>query len=423
MKKSYVALGLIVAVCAIVVVGVYLPSSTNSTSNHSVVELFSPANVPQSVNNFAIGVYSKLANESGNETSNLIFSPFSLSAALSMTAVGAGGNTRTELDNVLGLSDNSTKNNMGFGRILNSILPKNASYYNLSVSDGIWVEQTFPIKQTFVDTLSTYYGAVAREADFINNADATRTDINDWVANKTNNKILDLIPQGAVDSSTRVVLVNAVHFKANWTSTFDPDATSQAPFFVSPTENVTVQMMHQEGKMQYYSDSQLKAIELDYSRSNITMLILLPNQDNGLSAVESGLSSKRISNIEAGLTKQEVDVSLPKFNITSPSMPLEGTLMSLGIRSAFSPTANFSGISQTTNLSISGVYQKAFIKVNEQGTEAAAATAVVIVATAIEQPTQPQEFNANHPFLFFIIDKTTGTILFMGREANPTISS
>jgi serpin B len=285
------------------------------------------------------------------------------------------------------------------------------------------VEQAFSINQTFTSTLSTYYGAAAYLADFKNNPSGATTNINNWVANKTNNKILNLIPQGAIDALTRLVLVNAVHFKANWSQQFDLRETYNMSFFVSPIQNVTVPMMHQESGFPYYSNGQLKAIELDYYGSNITMLLILPNQNNGLSAVESGLSAGEISSIEANLTYQQVELALPRFNITTQSIPMSSLLISLGIRSAFSPTANFSGINSPSNLSISEVYHKAFIKVNEAGTEAAAATAVIMRAGAVENPVAPQAFNANHPFLFFILDKKTGTILFMGKEANPASGS
>jgi serpin B len=434
MQKSYATITLIVAICVIAALGIYLTQGAkHQTPNSTTIiptnvtkwygsSAAAAAKVAQNVNYFAIGLYSGLNNQSGNESANLLFSPFSISTALSMTAVGAGGITRTELDSELGLSNNSTENNMGFYSVLNGILPQNSAY-NLSVADGVWVEQTFPINQTFVNTLSTYYDALARQTDFINNPTGATTDINNWVANKTNNKIINLIPPGAITALTRLVLVNAVHFKANWSQQFNLQETYNTSFFVSPIQNVTVPMMHQESGFPYYSNSQLKAIELNYYGSNITMLIILPNLNNGISTVESGLSAGEISGIEANLTDQQVELALPRFNITTQSIPMKSLLISLGIKSAFSSTANFSGINSKTELNISQVYHKAFIKVNEAGTEAAAATAVIMGTMAVANPVAPQAFNANHPFLFFIMDKKTGTILFMGKEANPASSS
>lgn len=370
--------------------------------------------IANGINNFTFKTYSVLSNESGN----LFFSPFSVSTALSMAAEGSGGKTLEEMRNVLGLSDNSSANHAGFENLLNSLNAKNAGY-NLSIADAIWIEKTFSVKQEFSSALSTYYYSLAQQADFVNNAGKERTNINNWVAGKTNNKILDLIPQGGVDSYTRMVIVDAIYFKGNWAQQFDKNDTQTATFFVLQSKNVSVPMMHlsKSENASYYSDNELKALEMDYQGDNLSMLILLPNQNYGLSEVEAGLSSAEISDIRSKLVHKSVQVWLPKFNMTK-SEEMSGLLKELGMKSAFDPhVADFSAINSTEGLYISYVFHKAFINVNETGTEAAAATTVIVVGSAMEIL---PEFRADHPFLFFIMDKPTGAILFMGRVANPT---
>jgi serpin B len=370
--------------------------------------------ISNSINNFTFKTYSVLSNESGN----LFFSPFSVSTALSMAAEGAGGKTQEEMRNVLELSDNSSANHAGFENLLNSLNARNASY-NLSIADAIWIEKTFSVRQEFSSALSTYYYALAKSADFANNPDGERKNINNWVAGKTNNKILDLIPQGGIDTTTRLVIADAIYFKGNWAQQFNKSDTQNATFFVSQSRNVNVPMMHlsKSENASYYSDNNLKALELDYEGDNLSMLILLPNPDYSLSEVEAGLSSTKISDIRTQLVRQPVQVWLPRFSMTR-SKEMSDLLKELGMKSAFDPyAADFSGINSSEGLYVSDVFHKAFINVDETGTEAAAATAVVVGVTAIEVP---QEFRADHPFLFFILDKHTGTILFMGRVADPT---
>ncbi len=373
--------------------------------------------IANSINNFTFKTYSVMSNESGN----LFFSPFSISTALSMTAEGAGGQTLEEMRNTLELSSDSSANRKGFESLLDSLDAKNVGY-NLSIANAIWIEKTFSVRQEFSSALSTYYHALAQQADFVRNPDGERTNINNWVAGKTNNKILDLIPRGGLDPSTRLVIVNAIYFKGNWVQQFDKNDTQNATFFVSQSRNVSVPMMHisRSENASYYSDNELKALEMDYQGDNLSMLILLPNQNHSLSEVEAGLSSAKISNIRAQLVRQPVSVWLPRFTMTK-SEEMSGVLKELGMKSAFDPqAADFSGINSNEGLYISDVFHKAFINVNETGTEAAAATAVVVGITAVEIP---PEFRADHPFLYFIIDKHTGAILFMGRVADPTSES
>ena len=393
-------------------------STVTETPNVAVTtsEQYSSANISiaNSINNFTFKTYSLLSNESGN----LFFSPFSISTALSMAAEGAGGKTLQEMRNILELSNDLSANRKGFESLLDNLNMRNASY-NLSIADAIWIEKTFSVKQEFSNVLSTYYHALAQQADFANNPDGERKNINSWVASKTNNKILDLIPQGGLDSYTRLVIVDAIYFKGNWAQQFNKSDTQNATFFISQSKSVSTPMMHisKSENASYYSDNELKALEMDYQGDNLSMLILLPNPNHNLSEVEEGLSSTKISGIRAQFVPQPVQVWLPRFSMTK-SKEMSDLLKELGMKSAFDPyIADFSGINSTEGLYISDVFHKAFINVNETGTEAAAATSIVVGITAIGIL---PEFRADHPFLFFIIDKHTGSILFMGRVADPT---
>jgi serpin B len=372
------------------------------------------ASISNSIDNFTFKTYSLLSSESGN----LFFSPFSISTALSMAAEGAGGRTMEEMRNVLELSNDSSANRKMFENLLDSLNARNAGY-NLSIADAIWIEKTFSVRQEFSSALSTYYHALAQQADFANNPEGERTNINNWVAGKTNNRILDLILQGGLNSLTRLVIVDAIYFKGNWAQQFDKNDTHNAPFFISPSRNVNVPMMHisKSENASYYSDNELQALEMDYQGDNLSMLILLPESNHSLSEFEAGLSSTEISDIRAKLVRQPVQIWLPRFSMTK-SREMSDLLKELGMKSAFDPySADFSGINTTEGLYISGVFHKAFINVNETGTEAAAATAVVVGATAFAPL---PEFRADHPFIFFVMDKPTGSILFMGRVADPT---
>ncbi|VVB77166.1 Serpin (serine protease inhibitor) [uncultured archaeon] len=374
--------------------------------------------VSNSINDFALRSYAKME---GN-ASNIFFSPFSVYAALSMASEGARGSTLAEMQGALDASSpfNATANRLGFASLIEHINANSAS--SLLVADTIWVEKKFPINPEFVGVLLKYYRAPAQSADFSLNSNAERLRINGWVANMTYGRIQDLLPEGSISYLTRIVLTNAVYFKGDWAQQFNASYTQDAPFFVSPSQSVTAKMMHlpDAENASYYSNGTLSALSLDYKGSDLSMLILLPVASNGLQPLEANLSTSEIASIKSGLVRKQVDVWMPRFSLTQ-SQELSGTLKSLGMKVPFdSMLANFSGINATAGLYITGVFHKAFINVNETGTEAAAATGVVIGTTAVQFPVQ---FRADHPFVFFIMDKSTGAILFMGRVENPAVAS
>jgi serpin B len=399
-----------------IVTPISIPTDTETkipTANTSEQDSSKNFSIGNSINIFAFKTYSILSNESGN----LFFSPFSVHAALSMMAEGANGSTLEEMDNALALSTDSSTRQQGYEELMNNLNAKNSNY-NLSIANAIWIEKTYSVKPEFSDILSTYYDTTAFRADFANNPDAERMNINRWVEGKTNNKILNLIPEGNVDSLTRLVIADAIYFKGKWAQIFEKQNTKEAPFFVSSSMNVTVPLMYQSAWTGYYSDNEVKALEMDYEGYNLSMLILLPDSNHSLSEVESELSSDQINSIRSQIVNTEVHIWIPRFSITRFEK-MRDLLIELGMASAFdSSTADFAGINSAKELFISDVFHKTFINVNEFGTEAAAATAVIFAGAA--PPMYVKEFRADHPFLFFIMDKQSGAILFMGRVVDPS---
>ncbi|MBD3366842.1 MAG: serpin family protein, partial [Candidatus Eisenbacteria bacterium] len=263
------------------------------------------------------------------------------------------------------------------------------------------------------------FGAGFNTVDFVRDTEKARTRINGWVEDETNDRIENLIPRGALDSSTVLVLVNAIYFKGDWKQKFDEEATREAPF-MSPGEATTVDMMHRVDDYGYLADDAAQVLELPYQGGDLAMTVILPTDesDGALAALESSLTPELLADWFAGLSERKVDVSLPRFTIHWGTEELGDDLRALGIVEAFKPgTADFSGIAGNRELFISKVLHKAFVDVNEEGSEAAAATAVGIARTSIPEP--PPVFRADRPFLFLIRDRGTGAILFMGRLASP----
>jgi len=252
--------------------------------------------------------------------------------------------------------------------------------------------------------------------NFATDAEGARKTINAWVEKQTRDKIKDLIQPGVLDSLTRLVLTNAIYFKGDWASPFKKDGTKDGDFFAADGQKVAAPMMHQTGHFGYLDGGELQALEMPYKGDALSMVVLLPKAKDGLPALEKKLSATSAVVWIAGLRKQQVQVAMPRFTTTAEFM-LKETLSAMGMTDAFSDRADFSGMDGVKDLFISAVIHKAFVDVNEEGTEAAAATAVVMKSTGMPAP--PVEFRADHPFVFLIRDTRSGCILFVGRMANP----
>jgi serpin B len=288
------------------------------------------------------------------------------------------------------------------------------------VANRIWGQMGYQFYDRFLEELSVDYGAALAEVDFRNDTEAARLAINAWVEEKTRDRIKNIVPPGSLDRLSTLVLVNAIYFKAQWMDQFSEGMTTEEPFWRSATESVPAPLMRHTDQYGYLETDDAQILELPYRGGVFSMLVYLPKERGGLAELEQKLSVDRLIEDVQDLPRRRVQVSLPRFEITS-SFPLAEILKQLGMTTAFvADVADFTRMSQNPDLFISEVLHKAFVKVDENGTEAAAATAVMMKATGMMDPGTPVTFRADHPFLFVIRYNGTGSILFMGRVSDPT---
>ena len=363
---------------------------------------------------FALDLYTRLRAE---QAGNLFFAPCSISTALAMTYSGARGETEAQMAKVLHFALPQKSLHPAFGLLhqaLNSGTVKRG--YQLHEANRLWGQQGFGFLPGFLILTRDHYGAELGQVDFIRQRELARQTINSWIAEQTEDKIRDLIPEGVLDAITRLVLTNAVYFKGYWTEPFNVKVTKDAPFHVTARQEIQVPLMFRESDYRYAASEGLKMIELTYGQGDLSMLVLLPDEIGGLAALEAKFTSDNLNRWLMGLRKQEVEVYLPRFKFTS-QFDLREILNSMGMTMAFAMTqADFSGMDGERDLFISAVIHKAFVDVNEEGTEAAAATGSVMKSIARKLPAV---FRADHPFLFLIRDNQSGSILFLGRVVNP----
>ena len=368
---------------------------------------------------FAFDMYGLLKDEPGN----VVFSPYSVSIALAMTYAGARCATKSAMAGALHFALNDTNLHPAFNRLDRDLesrgegaAGREGEGFTLSIANALWGQSGYPFHRDYIDLLGVNYGAGLSLLDFLRVPDSCRIVINDWVTQETNNKIQDLIPPGAIDPLTVLVLTNAIYFDAMWQDTFPSQATRGADFFRTPDDTVRVPFMNRTShSVAYVQGTGWQAIELPYDGGDMAMVVLLPDQGS-FEAVESRLSREFFKTLTASLDPSHVAIALPKFEFTTSSISLKEPLASLGMGIAFTGAADFTGIAND-ELFISDVIHKAFIAVDEKGTTAAAATAVMVSRASIEP--QPLRFTANRPFLFFIRDVATNTILFAGRVVDP----
>jgi serpin B len=367
---------------------------------------------------FAFDLYREVIG--GDEESNVFFSPFSISTALGMTYYGARGETASDMAEVLHLTLPPAAINKAFGTVTEKLNSGSlhedqpGDPFTLVVSNGLWVQNGFNLLDSFVSDIREAYSASVENLDFTGNTEGSRETINSWVAENTLNRILNLIPQGILDADTRLVLTNAVYFKASWENPFNEYSTSSREFKLTDGTVANIPMMTQTERFNYSSTNEYSAVELGYAGGSAAMLIVVPDGD--FHRFEQDLNAEYLEGIRNGLSYESIKLSMPLFEFTQ-SMQLGDILKLMGMESAFDDRADFSGITGSRDLRISSVVHKAFVKVDEAGTEAAAATAVVMTLRAM--PEAAVEMNINRPFIFFILDNETGSIVFMGRVMNP----
>ena len=372
-------------------------------------------------NNFAFDLYKDLSTDSKYEGQNLFFSPFSIFSALALTNEGARNITKDEITSVLHLSKDDSARRNGFLSMMKEISGGKTSYV-LKNANALWADNNYSFLPDYMSIAEQYYGAEVHNLDIRNSPDNAASKINKWVEEKTDDYIKNLIKPGALSSFTRLVITNAIYFNGNWENSFDKNLTYDKEFRINPENKTPVRMMQiNDNSFRYYEDENLQVIELPYAKGEgkeLSMLILLPKSVN-ITPAEDALNVKKLSEIRKNLTKNEVDVNLPKFNFTE-EYKLKPILTSLGMSDAFSENADFSGMDGKHNLYISDVLHKSFVDVDEKGTKAAAATAVIFNELVMLK--KEYKFIADHPFIFLIQDTNDGTIYFIGRVMNPAIS-
>lgn len=370
---------------------------------------------------FALELYLRQA---GQKPGNVFISPLSISVALAMTYLGARNNTKAQMRDVLKFGEVEEAHLHQVFEDLRLHLNKPSQPYTLYMANRLFGEQSYKFLDDFLNLSRKHYGADLAAVDFKSNANGCAGQINSWVAENTNKMIRDLIAPGILNDLTRLVLVNAIYFKGNWASKFDRALTRPTDFHVTPTETIQVDMMHmRDVKYMYGSNHELvsQAIELPYVDNALSMFIILPDPSVSLADVEKKLTIDALSNIHRHFSMAERKLShvwVPRFRLEE-KLELSGTLAAMGMGDAFDEKkADMSGLDGTRELYISKVIHQAVVEVNEEGTEAAAATAVVMMMRCA-MVNKEFEFRADHPFLFFIRDNTTNSVLFLGRVVKP----
>jgi len=366
---------------------------------------------------FAFELYQALKGEEGN----LFYSPYSISVALAMTYSGARGETAEQMADTLHFLLEQERLHPAFNWLDAELASrgegaqgKDGEGFRLNIVNAIWGQKDYSFLPTFLDVLAENYGAGLRILDFVNETEKSRITINNWVSDQTEQRIKDLIPQGAITVATCLVLTNAIYFNAAWEYPFNENMTTDGPFYLLDGGQVIVPMMEQTEAFGYTDGEEYQAVELRYDGGELSMVILLPKVGQ-FQAFEEGLQAQQVCDIISSLQPAEVALTMPKFEFDS-EFSLKDTLKEMGMPAAFSGAADFSGMTGTRDLYISKVLHKAFVSLDEAGTEAAAATAVIMEE---EAPEPLVEVTIDRPFIFLIRDTETGAILFVGRVMNP----
>ena len=391
-------------------------SVTSSEEIASEIKMIDPdvTTIADGNNRFALDLYQHLSQTQGN----LFFSPYSLSTALAMTYAGAAGQTAEEMADLLHFRLPSPAIHSAFSQLANLIALDKSAGYKLQIANRLWGQQNYGFLASFMNLTQEYYGSPFAEVDFQHQPDLARDTINEWIAQKTEENIKDLIPEGVLNNSTRLVLTNAIYFEGNWLSPFQSQYTEENLFTTESGQQVIVPMMYQKNRFWYGSYDGVEVLRLFYVDYGLSMLILLPNSLERLGQLEQNLSVETLQPfINCADQEYMVELWLPKFKMTA-EFDLKQTLFQMGMATAFNPeAANFAGMNGNPgDLYLSTVVHKAFLNVNEVGTEAGGASGV-IAASRSTAPTTT--FRADHPFIFLIQDNESDSILFIGRLMNP----
>jgi serpin B len=414
MHRSLAGFTLLVALIGVTSFAHAAPAEPNPAQ-----KIAPPGALVQASNHFAFDLYGQLRRDKKDE--NLFYSPTSISLALGMTSAGARGETAAQMTGVLHWQTGAAALHTGMNewiRQLNAI--DKGQEYELRVANRLWAQQGYKFLDPFLKITRDQYQAALGQVNFQTQAEPSRQTINRWVEQQTANKIQDLLPPGTIEPRTKLVLTNAIYFKGNWQTPFEKSATKDLDFAVAGSQKERVPMMQQSDRFRFARYDGLKVLAMPYTGGQLSMVAVLPDEADGIAKVEESLSPQKWKEWTSALKNTQVSVRLPRFKMTS-EFSLKRALSELGMPLAFEDgSADFSGMNGQHDLFISAALHKAFVDVNEQGTEAAAATGIVFeVTSAVVEPKRPEEFHADHPFLFGIVDNRAGSVLFLGRVLDP----
>lgn len=393
--------------------GCSAPLNSNPINNHEVTQN-SKGDIASSNNQFAFDMFKNLSDNSENTGKNIFFSPFSISSVMAVTYEGARGQTASEIQSVFHFPADVSRLREGYSEMYSGI-NREQNTYTLRTANALWAEKTYPFNPEYIRTANEYYHAKVTNLDFINDPEDSRMTINTWVGNQTEDKIRDLIPSGSIDATTSLVITNAVYFNGKWERPFP--LTNTRDFHLSSGETVPARFMYNSGYFRCAEIDGDEMLQLPYKAGNgknLSMVFFLPKM-NDEETLGNSLNPEKITELEKSLNKTWVVVHIPKFKLET-QYKLPDTLTKMGMPTAFSSSADFSGMDGKHDLFIRDVIHKAFIDVNEEGTEAAAASFVGFTKGSYHAPAL---FDADHPFLFIIQDDDNGNILFIGRIMNP----
>jgi serpin B len=338
-----------------------------------------------------------------------------------MTSAGARGQTAEEMAKTLHFTLPAQRLHPAMGALIKDLAGDKNKTYQLRIANALWGQQGFDFQREFLDLTKADYGAELQAVDF-KETEKARQHINGWVAEQTQDKIKELLKPGILDAETRLVLTNAIYFQSNWLQRFEKEQTKPGKWKLAAEKSIEgVPLMHQVlEEANYYETNDLQLVEIPYQGGELSMVVVLPRKEADLSKVEQSLSATKLPDwLKAGQPRK-VDLTLPRFKVTA-AVDLKSVLTQMGMGLAFSNAADFSGIAQNEKLLLSAVIHQAFVEVDEKGTEAAAATAVVVKPKSVKPDNSgPVVFRADHPFVFLIRDHRTNSILFLGRLINPS---
>jgi serpin B len=392
--------------------------SHKNTTGHADIQpsKYTIESLAESNNLFAADLFKQIQSKS----ENLIFSPYSIGTVLAMIYSGSGGKTAAEMSEVLYFPPQELLDPVESGMRESILATDTMQGTDFRLANAIWAQEDFSFLPDYLARVEKYYDAPLSLMDFVetSNREESRKKINHWVEEKTNNRIQDLIQPGILDASTRLVLTNAIYFNGGWMFPFDTAATFPSLFHTSKQESIKTDFMHQTRSYPYYEDEEIQAVSLPYKNKRMALMVILPKSIEGWRLISQVINYERINLVISGMGTREVQLALPKFR-SELQINLRQELTSMGMGTAFSRHADLSGMTGEENLYVDEVIHKAFIEVNEMGTEAAAATAAIIGLKSILRD-DPVRFNADHPFVFFLLDRQTGCIIFTGRLVKPS---